>query len=342
MHALVLQEFGTMTVQERPDPAAGPGEVVVRVLSTGICGSDLHGYTGRNGRRVPGQIMGHETVGRVAALGPDVDGPPVGTLVTVNPVVVPAADAAAWAGREHHHPDKYVIGVRPDLAAAFAQLIVVPARNIVMLPVAMPVEHGALVEPVAVAVHALRRVGAAGARTAVVIGGGPIGQSLVLALTRAGVPRVLVSEVDPARRDLLVQLGATVLDPTAAPIPEQVRSALGELADVAFDAVGLSPTVADALSSTRLGGAVCLVGMGAPRLELDAFAVSTMERSVVGSFTYSADDFRDAVDLVAGAPEIASALISRVVALSDAPNAFAALAAGDGTPGKVLVRLTDD
>ncbi len=81
--------------------------------------------------------------------------------------------------------------------------------------------------------------------------------------------------------------------------------------------------------------------MGAPRLELDAFTVSTMERSVVGSFTYSADDFRDAVDLVAGAPEIASALISRVVALSDAPNVFAALAAGDGTPGKVLVRLTD-
>ena len=342
MHALVLQEFGTMTVQERPDPAAGPGEVVVRVLSTGICGSDLHGYTGRNGRRSPGQIMGHETVGRIAALGPGVDGPPVGALVTVNPVVVPAEDAAAWAGREHHHPDKYVIGVRPDIVAAFAQLIVVPARNIVVLPDAMPVEHGALVEPVAVAVHALRRVDAAGARSAVVIGGGPIGQSLILALMQAGVARVLVSEVDPARRQLLVQLGATVLDPTAAPIPEQVRQELGGLADVSFDAVGLAPTVADALDSTRLGGAVCLVGMGSPRLELDAFAVSTMERSLVGSFTYSADDFRAAVDLVAGSPDMADALISRVVPLQEAPEAFAALAAGDGTPGKVLVRLGND
>ncbi len=339
MHALVLENFGTMTVQERPDPTAGPGEVIVAVLATGICGSDLHGYTGKNGRRVPGQIMGHETVGRVAALGPGVNEPQVGTLVTVNPVVVPEADAVTWAGREHHHPDKYVIGVRPDLIAAFAEQIVVPARNVVTLPDTMPIEHGALVEPVAVAVHALRRVNAGTARTALVIGGGPIGQSLVLALTQAGLTRVLVSEVDPARRDLLLQLGATVLDPTAAPIPDQVHANLGELADVAFDAVGLNTTVADALNATRLGGAVCLVGMGTPRLELDAFSVSTMERSLVGSFTYSADDFRDAVRLVADSPTVADALISRVVALTDAPGAFSALAAGDGTPGKVLVRL---
>jgi threonine dehydrogenase-like Zn-dependent dehydrogenase len=341
MHALVLEDFGTMAVQERPDPVAGPGEVLLAVLATGICGSDLHGYTGKNGRRVPGQIMGHETVARVAALGDGVDGPPVGTLVTVNPVVVPAEDAAAWAGREHHHPGKYVIGVRPDVVAAFAQRIAVPARNVVALPDGMPAEHGALVEPVAVAVHAINRVAAQDARTALVVGGGPIGQSLALALARAGVPRVVVSEVDPARRDLLERLGAT-LDPGAGPVPEQVQSELAGPADVSFDAVGLTATIADALAATRLGGAVCLVGMGAPRLELDAFAVSTMERSLVGSFTYSADDFRAAVDLVAGAPAVAAALISRVVPLHEAPKAFAGLATGDGTPGKVLVRLASD
>jgi threonine dehydrogenase-like Zn-dependent dehydrogenase len=340
MHALVLEDFGTMTVQERPDPVAGPGEILLTVLATGICGSDLHGYTGKNGRRVPGQIMGHETVARVATTGDGADGPPVGALVTVNPVVVPAEDAADWAGREHHHPDKYVIGVRPDIVSAFAQQVTVPARNVVPLPDGMPVEHGALVEPVAVAVHAVRRVAAQDARTAFVVGGGPIGQSLVLALIRAGVPRVVVSEIDPARRDLLERLGATALDPAAGAVPEQVRTALGGPAEVTFDAVGLTATVADALGATRLGGAVCLVGMGTPRLELDAFTVSTMERSLVGSFTYSADDFRHAVDLVAGAPAVADSLISRVVPLEEAAAAFAALAAGDGTPGKVLVRLS--
>ncbi|HEY8718190.1 zinc-dependent alcohol dehydrogenase [Pengzhenrongella sp.] len=340
MHALVLEDFNTMTVQERPDPTAGPGEVLLAVLATGICGSDLHGFTGKTGRRVPGQIMGHETVARVVSVGDDVHGLEVGALATLNPVVVPEREAAAWAGREHHHPDKYVIGVRPDVVSAFAQLIVVPARNVVPLPTGMQPEHGALVEPVAVAVHAARRVDASAATSALIVGGGPIGQSLVLTLARAGVTRILVTEVDPARRDLIARLGATPLDPTSGPVSDQVRAALGDLADVAFDAVGVSATVADALSSTRLGGAVCLVGMGQPRLDLDAFTISTMERSIVGSFTYSSDDFRAAVEIVAGAPDIAAALISRIVPLSEAPEAFTSLASGDGTPGKVLVRMS--
>src|SRR3954453_17811009 len=200
MRALMLAEFGRMEVVDRPEPSPGPGEVLLSIVATGICGSDLHGFTGANGRRVPGQIMGHETVGRVAALGDGVVGLERGSLVTVNPVVVPEQDVAEWTGREQHHPGKYVIGGRPDVVAAFAQLMVAPARNVVPLPRSMPAEHGALVEPVAVAVHATRRVEAQTARSALVVGGGPIGQSLVLALARAGVPRILVSEIAPARR----------------------------------------------------------------------------------------------------------------------------------------------
>lgn len=341
MKALVLEQFGTMVVEERPDPVPAAGEILLTLIATGICGSDLHGFTGANGRRVPGQVMGHESVGRVLALGDGVQGPALGTLVTFNPVVVPEADAAQWAGREHQHPAKTVIGVAPDVVAAFAQLITVPARNVVTLPEGMLAEHGALVEPVAVAVHAVDRVGAAAARSALVIGGGPIGQSLVLALTRAGVPHVLVSEVDPARRALLQQLGATALDPSTEPVSDQVRAQLGAPANVAFDAVGISASLADALTSTRPGASVCLVGMGRPRLELDAYAISTAERSLVGSFTYSAEDFRAAVDVVASAPEVAAALISRVVTLQEGPAAFSALAGGDGTPGKVLVSLQE-
>src|SRR6185312_10271089 len=120
-----------------------------------------------------------------------------------------------------------------------------------------------------------------------------------LALRQAGVERILVSEIDRARRDLVTQLGAEAVDPARGAVSDQVRSALSGPADVTFDAVGVTGSVADALASTRLGGTVCLVGMGTPRLDLDAFAISTMERSLVGSFTYSAADFRTAVDLVA-------------------------------------------
>lgn len=341
MKALVLKDFGTMSVEERPDPIAGPGQVLIRIVATGICGSDIHGFTGENGRRVPGQIMGHESVGHIAALGAGLDSSAleVGQIVTFNPVVVSEEDAVTYAGREQHSPNKYVIGVRHDVVASFAQLITVPARNVVVLPDGIPIAYGALIEPLAVAVHAIRRVHALSGQSVLVIGGGPIGQSVVLALLMEGVTDIIVSEVDPGRRALNERLGARVIDPGSGQVSEQVRSVFGDLADVTIDAVGIRRTVADALLATKFGGSICLVGMGSPTLEFDAFRVSTEERTIVGSFTYSAQDFKDAADWIAGAPAVAAELITREVSLDEANAAFLGLSQHDGTPGKVLVRL---
>lgn len=338
MRALVLVEFGRLEVQDLPDAQPGPGEVVVEIAFTGICGSDIHGFTGANGRRVPGQVMGHETSGRVLALGEGVAAPAVGTAVTFNPVVVPAEDAAVWRGREQQHPGKWIIGVRPDVVAAFGQQVVVPARNLVALPEGMPVAHGALVEPLAVATHAVGRLNP-GPGAVLVTGGGPIGQSMVVALHQAGVGTILVSEPTAARRAVLGELGAIPLDPGAGPIRDQVIAAIGEPASAAVDAVGATGSLADCLTSTVPGATVCLVGMATPRLELAAFDISTAERTLVGSFTYSSNDFAQALASLAAAPSAAANLISRTVSLAEAPAAFASLAEGDGTPGKVLVSL---
>ncbi|MGV8910273.1 MAG: zinc-dependent alcohol dehydrogenase [Propionicimonas sp.] len=338
MQALVLVEFGRMEVRELPDPQPGPGEVVVEIAYTGICGSDIHGFTGANGRRVPGMVMGHETVGRVLALGEGVTGPAIGRAVTFNPVVLPEADAAEWLGHEQKHPGKWIIGVRPDVVAAFGQRVIVPARNLVALPTGMPLTHGALVEPVAVATHAVARL-APGPGAILVTGGGPIGQSVVVALRRAGVGTILVSEPTAARRDVLAQLGAIPLDPGVGPLRDQVIAVLGEAASAAVDAVGSTGSLADCLTATVPGATVCLVGMATPRLELSAFDISTAERTLVGSFTYSSLDFAQALDSLAAAPEAAESLISRRVSLAEAPSTFTALAAGDGTAGKVLVAL---
>ncbi|GAA4206510.1 zinc-dependent alcohol dehydrogenase [Actinocatenispora rupis] len=338
MKALVLKDFHEMVVAERPDPVAGRGEVLVRTVATGICGSDLHGFTGANGRRVPGQVMGHETAGRIAALGPDVTGLTVGGLATVNPVVSCGHCPSCTAGAEHHCPEKYVIGVAPAVSAAFAEYVVAPAGNVVALPDTMPAEYGALVEPIAVGAHAARRGAVTADDTVLVSGGGPIGQAVVLAARRLGVTRIVVSEPDPGRRALCATLGAEVVDPAGAPVPEQVRELLGGPASVAVDAVGLSATLADALAATSLGARIVLVGMAAPRVELAAFAVSTEERTLVGSFSYSAADFRSAAEWVAGTPPELAHLVERQVDLADAPAAFTALAEAP-TPGKVLVRF---
>lgn len=343
MKALVLEDFGHMGVHERDTPHPIGDEVLIKIVATGICGSDIHGYTGENGRRVPGQIMGHESVGTVAECGPDVGatdfGP--GDVVTFNPVVVPAEDVERYAGREQRCPNKYVIGVAHDVVAAFAQYVTVPARNVVRLRADMPVEHGALIEPIAVAVHAVRQVDVNESSTVLILGGGPIGQSAVLAAKMEGATDIIVSEIDPGRRDLCKTLGASVIDPAAGPLPEQVRQIFGDLASVSVDAVGVDQTVSAALESVQLGGSVCLVGMGAPTLSLSAFRVSTDEKSLVGSFTYSAQDFRDAAEWVSSGPGDIGALISRQVRIEDGPQAFADLARGDGTAGKVLVRMDD-
>ena len=338
MQALVLVEFGRLEVRELPDPEPGPGEVVVEIAYTGICGSDLHGFTGANGRRVPGMVMGHETVGHVLALGNGVNGPAVGTAVTFNPVVLPESEAADWLGHEQQHPGKWIIGVRPDVVAAFGQRVVVPARNLVALPDGMPLAHGALVEPVAVATHAVGRL-APGPGAVLVTGGGPIGQSIVVALGRAGVSQILVSEPTAARRQVLARLGAIPLDPGTGSLRGQVIAILGEPAAGAVDAVGSTSSLADCLAGTVPGAAVCLVGMATPRLELSAFDISTAERTLLGSFAYSSLDFAQALATLAAAPDAAESLISRTVGLAEAPETFTALAAGDGTPGKVLVAL---
>ncbi|WP_072314837.1 zinc-dependent alcohol dehydrogenase [Agrococcus sp. Marseille-P2731] len=341
MKALRLEEIGRLAVVELPDPEPAAGEVRLEIIATGICGSDIHGFTGENGRRFPGQVMGHESVARIDALGDGVEGLTVGDIATFNPVVVPAAEADAFQGREQMAPGKHVIGVKREVVASFAQRIVVPAVNVVPLPASMPVELGALVEPLAVSVHAVRRSGAQPGDRVVVAGGGPIGQSVVLALQMAGIERIVVTELSASRRGLVERLGATALDAAGDDVVDRIREALGGAADVAIDAVGIEPTLRASLQATRIGGTVCLVGMGAPKLALDAFLVSTEERSIVGSFTYSAQDFRDAAEWIGQAPPQAAELITKTVPLEAGHDAFAELAAHGDIPGKVLVRMTE-
>jgi threonine dehydrogenase-like Zn-dependent dehydrogenase len=341
MRALVLRDFGDMTVEEMPTPSAEQGRILIRVRATGICGSDLHGFTGESGRRVAGQVMGHESVGTIAAIGEHVSVAdyPLGAVVTFNPVLVPEDQAKEFSGREQHAPGKRVIGVAPEIVSAFAEYISVPATNVVVLPDSMPVYYGALIEPLAVALHAVRRVHAQPGDKMLIVGGGPIGQSTILAARSEGISDIVVSEINEARRQLCAKLGAMAIDPLAEPVADQVVRIFGRLADVSIDAVGNSKTLSDALNATSFGGSICLVGMESPRLEFDAYRVSTEERTVVGSFTFSNQDFRDAAAWAASAPAELGHLISREVALVDGPGAFTSLANHDGTPGKVLVRL---
>jgi len=337
MRALVLRDFYDIAVEERPDPVPGSGQAVVEVIATGICGSDFHGYSGENGRRHPGQVMGHETVGRIYELGPDAEALSVGQLVTVNPVMSCGECWACQSGQEQWCSRRVVLGVAPEIPAAFADRVAVPAANIVPLPEDMPEELGALVEPMAVGYHAVRRGQPRPEDRVLVIGGGPIGQACLLAARRLGVQALALSDVSPSRRDLCARLGAEVVDPSAGNLPKAVADRLSGPATLVVDAVGLSPTVADAMAASGLGSRIVLVGMGSPRLELSAYALSTEERALIGSFTYSAAEFADTAEWVGTVPDGIDALIDGRVGWEGAPQSFDDLARGRSTASKILV-----
>lgn len=344
MKALVLRDFGALVVEDRPDPECGPGEVLLRITVTGICGTDLHGFTGENGRRRPGQIMGHETVGRIAATGPDVR-LPLGGLATVNPVLSCGSCTPCADGRQQACAQRRVIGVDPAITSAFAEYLVVPETNVVPLPDELPEEYGALVEPLAVGYHAAMRGGCGAGDRVLVVGGGPIGQACVLACLRLGARQVVVSEPDPGRRELCRALGAVPVPPGSDAADESTVELAGRVSEVfggpatlALDAVGVDATIADCLACTGYGANVVLVGMQSPALSVPAFAVSTGERALIGSFCYSAEEFRSTAEWVGTAPSELDALIERTVDLSAAPATFTDLTHGAPVPGKILVR----
>jgi threonine dehydrogenase-like Zn-dependent dehydrogenase len=317
----VLTPSGALEVGDAPAPAEAPGRVVLDVVATGVCGSDLHGARGDNDRRRPGTVMGHEIV----ATGPD------GARVVVNPLVACGECAACRAGRDNRCPTRRLIGCVPELPGGFADRLAAPAANAVPFAGDVPAEWGALVEPLAVGVHGVDRLpdGLPDAPV-LVLGGGMIGVACAVAARARGAD-VAVSEPVPARRALLADLGFTALAPD-----EVGRERFG----AALDCVASAATLATALDAVPAGGAVVVVGFGRPELPLPVGPVVQYERTVTGSAQYPAATFAATAAWVASGAVDLGPVIGARVALAALPTAFAALVAGADRGLKVLVTPT--
>lgn len=339
MRALVLEDYGRMEVQDAPPPTVGASDLLLRVAYAGICGTDVHGFSGGNGRRQPGQIMGHEASGRVVAAGARASGPRVGAEVTFTPLLACGTCAECRAGAEQRCVDRAVLGVVPERAAAFADLVAVPASRVREIPAGLGLKRAALVEPLAVGLHAVRRGGDVSGRDLLIVGGGPIGQAAVLAAQAGGARRIVVSDPVASRRAVCQGLGVETVDPSATSVAEGMTAGGGRGADIVIDAVGVSASIRDGLAASAPGATIVLVGMGSPRLELDAYPIVTDERTIVGSYCYSDASFDDALQLAAASADALDGLVSDVVSLDQAPEAFLRLAGSDPVGGKVLIRM---
>ena len=336
MRALVFDGPWQLRVVERPDPALRSNDALLRVIATGICGSDIHGYTGETGRRSPGQVMGHETVAevledRTGAVAP-------GTLVTVNPFIGCGSCDACSRGAKQRCASRRVIGVDPSISSAFAERMCSPSDRLVPLPDGTPTRLGALIEPLSVGYHAARRGQVVSDDAVLVIGAGPIGQAVALACRRLGARDVVVAEINPHRQRLIERLGFMVVDPRSSDA-SAVQTALGRLPTIAIDAVASTATLKSAITSVEEGGRIVMVGLASPKVEIPAFDITTAERSILGSFGYDDAVFEETAGWLAGREDELLQLIDHEVDLEQAPQAFEDLASGRSTASKILVRF---
>ncbi len=313
----------------------GPGDVAIDIAYTGICGTDLHIFHGHMDGRVQRPLTpGHETSGTVAEVGPDVTHLEVGDRVVVMPLDWCGTCYACQRGHRNVCHQLRFLGI--DTPGSMQERWVVPARTVMSLPDGVNLRHAALVEPVAVAVHDVRRAAIVPGERAVVIGGGPIGQ-LIAWIARAQGAEVAVSEPDAARRELALAGGFEVVDPLATNLPEWVANASENGgADVAFEVSG---TAAGARAMTDVlvaRGRAVIVGIHSEPRPVDLHRCFWRELSLLGARVYERADFAEAVDIVTRGDVPCDDFISAVYPLAEAGEAFARLDRGEGVM-KILV-----
>ena len=324
--ALVWRGPNEMAVEDVAEPSAGPGEVVVQSRAAGICGSEVEGYLGLMPNRVPPLVMGHEFAGEVMTAGEGVDRRWLGVTVAVNPIVGCGRCRYCTSGRRNLCPDRQLVGVA--FPGGFAGAVAVPEHCLFKMPAGMDVRMGALVEPLANGVHAIRRGAPDGTERAVVIGAGTIGLACMQAALLRGIPEVTVIERHPARRDHALRLGAHAAH-------EQSTSVRGDV-DLVVDAAGTEATRRLAVELLGPAGTAVFIGMHADESPLPWRRVVRGNHTIRGVFAYEDEDFQHALDLLAsGRAGIGE--LKAVLPLEAGPQSFAELAKGPTADIKVFL-----
>lgn len=340
MKALLLSKYRALEIADVADPVVNPGEVLIRVAACGICGSDVHGYDGSSGRRIPPIVMGHEASGTIAAVGSGVTGLAEGERVTFDSTIYCGACKPCARGEVNLCDHRQVLGVSCTeyrRAGAFAEYVAVPARIVYPLPDSLAFTDAAMLEAVSVAIHAVSLAELSSDSTALVVGAGTIGLLVLQALRAAGCSRVIVTDIDPTRLRLALDLGADkIITADSNPVARVLELTGGMGVDVALEAVGRNETVDTAISSVRKGGTVVLVGNITPEVTLPLQKVVSRQIRLQGSCA-SAGEYPRAIELMASGVIRVHPLITAIAPLDDGPHWFERLYAGEPNLMKVVL-----
>ncbi|WP_326835302.1 2,3-butanediol dehydrogenase [Amycolatopsis rhabdoformis] len=351
MKALRYHGRADVRVEDLPTPDPADGEILVRIATTGICGSDIHEYRGGplaipldtphplTGDRAP-VTMGHEFSGTIVALGSGATGLRVGQRVAASAVLRCGTCPSCTAGHPQLCRTLGFHGISGG-GGAFAEFDAFPAYLANPLPDEISDEAGALLEPLATGIHAVGRSGLTPGQSALVVGAGPIGLMVVVAALAAGADQIIVSEPSPVRAKAAARFGATaVLDPKADDVVARVRELTGgHGVDAAFDTAAAPTSFDTALAAVRPRGHVVNVAVWENPTPLQPNALLFSEATITGSLAYTPAEFTRAVEIAAGGAHDLESMVTRSIALADVvTHGFERLAADPGADIKVLVR----
>lgn len=341
MKAMLLSEYKHLEVVDMPKPEFGESDLLVEVRACGICGSDIHGWDGSTGRRIPPLVMGHEAAGIVSAVGSKVTDFKVGDRVTFDSTISCGHCEACRNGNINLCQNRQVLGVSCNefrRNGAFAQYVVVPARTSYHLPDELSFEHAALIEAVSIAVHAANRTPMKLGATAVVVGSGMIGLLVIQAIRLAGAARVIAVDIDDAKLKIAQSLGADhVLNAKQVDVPKEVIALTGGRgADAGVEVVGATQTIQSTIDSVRRGGSITLVGNLSPKIDLPLQTIVTRELTIYGSCA-SNGEYPECIEYLRRGDIRVDPLITATAKLDEGPQWFEKLYSG--MPGAMKVIL---
>jgi len=344
MKALLLSKYRHLEIADLPTPTPGPDEVLIRVAACGICGSDVHGYDGSTGRRIPPLVMGHEAAGTAVSLGAGVTGLSEGDRITFDSTVF--CGTCQYCQREEINlcDRRKVLGVSCAdyrCAGAFAEYVAVPRRIVHRIPENLSFSEAAMLEAVSVALHAVSLSNVVRGETALVLGAGMIGLLTLQALRVAGCSCVYVADVDASRLKLAADLGASTLLATGEDLVSQIVSLTdGRRVDLAVEAVGVDETIRTAIDCVRKGGSVTLIGNVSPQVTLPLQKVVSRQIRLQGSCA-SAGEYPQAIDFMASGKIQVKPLITAVAPLEEGPRWFERLYSREPNLMKVILTPGD-
>lgn len=346
MRAMLLSEYKQLELVDVDPPNVGADEVMVAIRACGICGSDVHGYDGSSGRRIPPLVMGHEAAGVVVEIGPNVSRFAVGDRVTFDSMISCGKCDPCRQGKSNLCQSRRVLGVSCDTyrqPGCFAEFINVPEHIVYAIPEQLSFEHAALVEPVSVAVHAVGLMDIEPQSTGVVIGTGMIGLLVIQALKIAGCSTVIAVDVDDNKLELARKLGASeTLNAKSVDVAVEImKFTNGHGADLSVEVVGKTEPLQTAVECVRLGGQVGLVGNLQPMVELPLQKVVTRELKLIGSCG-SSGEYPHCIELMASGQIQVAPLISEITGLENGPEFFDRLYANEPKLMKVVLQPTSE